>query len=73
MNTQEKKPKEQIHELMVEMFGMIEGMDINEGQYLQFAEMFKQMNLNVNRLHEIQKIIVQNVYYQRYIKRTTTI
>lgn len=72
-NTQDKKPKEQIHELMVEIFGMIEDMNINEGQYLQFAEMFKKMNLNINRLAEMQKIIVQNVYYQRYIKRTTTI
>lgn len=72
-NTQDKKPKEQIHELMVEIFGMIEDMNINEGQYLQFAEMFKTMNLNINRLAEMQQIIVQNVYYHRYIKRTTTI
>lgn len=72
-NTQVKKPKEQIHEVMVEMFGMIEEMNVNEGQYLQFAEMFKQMNLNINRLHEIQQVIIQNVYYQRYIKRATTI
>lgn len=72
-NTQEKKPKEQLHELMVEMFAMIEEMNINEGQYLQFADMFKQMNINIGRLNEIQKVIIQNVYYQRYIKRTTTI
>jgi hypothetical protein len=70
---QEKKPKEQLHELMVEMFGMIEEMDINEGKYLEFAEMFKQMNLNLNRITEIKNIIVENVYYQRYVKRNTTI
>lgn len=73
MANRDKKPKEQIHELMVEMFEMIEEMNINEGQYLQFADLFKQMNINVNRLNEIQQIIVENVYYQRYIKTNTTI
>lgn len=72
-NTKDKKPKEQLHELMVEMFLMIEEMNVNEGQYLQFADMFKQMNLNINRLTQIQQIIVQNIYYQRYVKRNTTI
>jgi hypothetical protein len=68
---QDKKPKQQLHEIMVEMFAMIEEMTINEGQYLQFAEMFKQMNLNINRLNEIQQIIIHNVYYQRYVRNNT--
>jgi hypothetical protein len=67
MENQNKKPKEQLHEIMIELFGMIEEMNVNEGKYLQFAEMFKQMNININRLSEIQQIIIQNVYYQRYI------
>jgi hypothetical protein len=37
---------------MIEMFGMIEEMNVNEGKYLQFAEMFKQMNININRLND---------------------
>ena len=72
-NIENKKPKEQLHEIMVEMFGMIEEMDINEGKYLKFAEMFKEMNININRLTEIQKILVENIYYQRYIRNSTTI
>ena len=68
-----KKPKEELHEIMIEMFGMIEGLNVKEGQYLQFAEMFKQKNININRLTEIQQKIIQNIYYQRYIKRNTTI
>lgn len=73
MSLEQKKPKEQLHEIMVEMFGMIEEMNINEGQYLQFAEMFKQMNLNINRLNELKQVIIQNVYYQRYVRNVTTI
>ena len=69
MNT--ATPKEQIHTLMCEMFEMIEGLNINEGQYLQFADMFRNMNLNVNRLTEIKQIIIQNTYYQNHIRRKT--
>jgi len=65
-------PKQQLHEIMVEMFLMIEEMNTNENQYLQFAEMFKQMNLNINRLAEMKQLIIQNIYYQRYVCKTTT-
>jgi len=61
-------PKEELHTLMVEMFGMLEDMNIQEGQYLQFADMFKKMNVNVNRLAEMKTQIQQNVYYARYVR-----
>lgn len=66
--------KEQIHELMVEMFSMIEGLQINESLYLQFADLFKKMNFNINQMNEVRKIVVQNIYYLREsIQKTTTI
>ena len=64
-------PKEQLHNLMVEMFGMLEEMDMQEGKYLQFAEMFKQMNMNVNRLAEIKKAVQQNSYYVHHVRPST--
>ena len=69
----QQKPKEELHSIMVEMFGMIEELNIQEGHYLQFAEMFKTMNININRLAEMKEIIYKNVYYQRYVKNRTTI
>jgi len=72
-NQQQQKPKEELHEIMCEVFSMIEEMNIQEGKYLEFAEMFKKMNINVNRLAEMKQVIIQNVYYQRYVKNTTTI
>lgn len=68
-----KTAKDEMMELMVEVFGMIEALDIQEGKYLEFAELFKRMNLNINRLSQMKQIIVQNVYYHRYIKRNTTL
>ena len=68
MNTQVNTPKEELMTLMVEMFGMLEDMNIQEGIYLQFAEMFKQMNINVNRLAEMKTQIQQNFYYTHYVR-----
>jgi hypothetical protein len=65
--------KEEMNNLMVEVFEMIENLNIKEGDYLIFAEKFKQMNINIGRLAEIKTVIVENVYYRRYIKRNTTI
>jgi hypothetical protein len=65
--------KEEMNNLMVEVFEMIENLNIKEGDYLLFAEKFKQMNMNIGRLAEIKTVIIQNVYYKRYIKRNTTI
>lgn len=62
--------KEAFKLLIGEVFGMIEGLDIQEGLYLQFADMFKQMNMNIDRLSAIRTQVVQNVYYQRYIRTT---
>jgi hypothetical protein len=64
-------PKEELNDIMVEMFGMIEDLAINEGTYLQFADMFKRMNLNINRLVEMKTIIQQNVYYTNHIRPST--
>ena len=71
MTTESKTPKEQMNDLMVEVFGMIEELEINEGKYLQFAELFKQMNINIGRLSEIKQIIQVNHYYTDYIRPTT--
>jgi hypothetical protein len=65
--------KEEMNNLMVEVFEMIENLNIKEGDYLIFAEKFKQMNINIGRLAEIKTVIVENVYYRRYIKRKTTV
>jgi len=73
MNTTTTTAKNQLHTLMVEMFSMIEDMGIQEGQYLQFAEMFKQMNININRLTEIKTAITNNAYYRRHIDNYTHI
>ena len=61
-------PKDELMTLMVEMFGMLEDMNIQEGQYLQFAEMFKQMNININRLAEMKTQILENHYYTHYVR-----
>ena len=65
-------PKEQVHNLMVEMFMMIEELNIPEGQYLQFADMFKSMNININRLSEIKTTLTTNRYYINYIRNSAT-
>jgi hypothetical protein len=71
MNTTTNTPKQELHNIMVEMFNMIEDMNIQEGQYLQFADMFKQMNININRLSEIRTTIIENSYYRSHIRNTT--
>lgn len=69
---QVKTPKEELHDLMVDVFGMIENIkDLPEGEYLQFAELFKRMNLNVNKLTQARNTIQLNSYYIRYIRPTT--
>lgn len=60
--------KQEFTALLQEVFGMIEELQINEGQYLQFADLFKTMNLKVERLCEIKDIITYNQYYNRYIR-----
>lgn len=73
MNATETKktPKEEMTELMVEVFGMIEELDVSEGKYLQFADLFKQMNLKVERLTKIKETLQVNYYYQHYIRPST--
>jgi hypothetical protein len=66
-----KTPKEQMNELMVEVFGMIEDLDVGDGKYIQFAELFKQMNINVNRLTEIKQVIQTNYYYTHFVRPAT--
>jgi len=70
------KPKEELNNIMAEMFGMIEDMQIQEGQYLIFAEMFKNMNLNIDRLMQLRTQIQHNHYYTHYVRassRTNTL
>jgi hypothetical protein len=65
------QPKEELNNLMVEMFGMLEDMEIQEGKYLQFAEMFKQMNININRLAQIKTAVQTNTYYVQHVRPAT--
>lgn len=60
--------KTELHELMVEMFMMIEGLNTQEGEYLKFADLFKKMNINIGRLAEIQETLKTNAYYRRYVR-----
>ena len=66
-------PKEELNQIMIEMFMMIEEMDIQEGKYLEFAEMFKSMNLNIDRLAGMRNQIIVNTYYRRYVRPQTTV
>ena len=65
--------KQEFVALLHEVFGMIEDLEVNEGLYLQFADLFKQMNLKVDRLSQIRIIIQENQYYQRHVRRTPTL
>jgi hypothetical protein len=65
--------KQEFVALLHEVFGMIEDLEVNEGLYLQFAELFKQMNLKVDRLSQIRIILQDNQYYQRHVRRTPTL
>jgi len=69
-------PKEELMSIMFDAFELIEQLEIPEGQYLQFADMFKRMNgatkrINVERLVEIRTIIIENQYYQDRERRET--
>nr|WPF46642.1 MAG: hypothetical protein [Lake Baikal virophage 8] len=71
---QGKTEKQKFQELMVEIFLMIENLDIPEGDYLIFAEKFKQMNMNLDRMSQIKTLVINNSYYTRYVRpRTTTL
>lgn len=82
MNSQEEQeepkqtPKEELMSIMFEAFELIEQLEIPEGQYLQFADMFKRMNgatknINIERFVEIRTIIINNSYYQDRERRET--
>ena len=64
-------PKEELHNIMVDMFAMIEDMNINEGAYLQFADMFKKMNINITKLAQIKTVLQTNTYYINHIRQST--
>jgi hypothetical protein len=64
--------KQQFTAMIHEVFGMIEELKINEGLYLQFADLFKQMNLKAERLTQIQYVLAENRYYQRVYRRNGT-
>jgi hypothetical protein len=65
--------KTEIHNLMVEVFLMIEGLNTPEGDYLKFAELFKQMNINLDRLVGMKQQLLRNTYYIRYIRNENTV
>jgi len=65
--------KQEFTEIMHQVFGMIEELDIQEGKYLEFAELFKQMNINLDKLVAIKQQVSQNRYYQRFIRERQTL
>lgn len=70
--TAEKKtPKQEFKDMMIEVFCMIENLQTTDGEYLKFADMFKKMNLDFDRLVEIRTQVIENNYYRRYVKKTT--
>jgi hypothetical protein len=80
LQEQEQKPKmtpkEELMSIMFEAFELIEQLEIPEGQYLQFADMFKRMNgasnkITIERFAEIRTIIIGNEYYQDRQRRET--
>ncbi len=60
---QHKTPKEECLSIMFEVFEIIENLDIQEGQYLELANLMRDMNINLNRLGELRTIIINNSYY----------
>jgi hypothetical protein len=66
-------PKEQIMELMVEVFRIIEESNINDkpintNEYITIANLFKDMNINLERLNQIKSELISNRYYQQNIR-----
>lgn len=66
-------PKQELQSIMFEAFAIIEALDIQEGKYLELANLFRDMNINLNRLGELRNIIIQNTYYQRQQNPNTTL
>lgn len=71
--TSKETPKEAVNRIMIDLFDMVENMTLNqetfsENKFLQVAELFKQMNINIDRLQRIKTELVNNVYYQREIR-----
>lgn len=71
--TSKETPKEAVNRIMIDLFDMVENMTLNqetfnEGKFLQVAELFKQMNINIERLQKIKNELVNNVYYQHRIR-----
>ena len=60
-----KTPKNEMFTLMVELFEIIGNLNITEGEYLVVADIFKNMNSNLNRLQEIRDRIISNTFYRR--------
>jgi hypothetical protein len=70
--TQNTTGKEAFTRLLQEVFAMIEELNINEGLYLQFANLFRDMNMNVERLSQIRQEVIENPYYRRYVRNNPT-
>jgi hypothetical protein len=70
---QRKTPKEELLGIMFEVFEIIEALDLQEGKYLQLANLFRDMNINVNRLGELRTIIINNSYYTQRERRLSTL
>ena len=69
--TQAKTPKQAFQETMVEILGKLEDIEIPEGAYLEIANAFQKMNINLDELMALRQTYVNNVYYQTYVRPET--
>ena len=60
-------PKQELNNIMVDMFSMIEDMVIPEGKYIELADMFKCMNINIDKLVEMSNQLKVNKYRHRAV------
>jgi hypothetical protein len=69
-------PKESVHRIMLDLFDIVENMTLNEetfseNKFLQVSDLFKQMNINIDRLQQLKTELHHNVYYRRVLNRKT--
>jgi len=63
--------KAEFNELMIQILSIVEDIQIPEGAYLQIADAFKQMNINLDALLKQRTTLVENVYYTRFVRPST--
>ena len=68
---QTKTAKQSFQETMVDILERLEDMEIPEGAYLEIANAFQKMNVNLDELLALRRTYIDNVYYQTFVRRET--